>query len=159
MTRTAPPRMIVAFLACCALLAACSGSGTPTTSSTAPAEVGGSASAGAPAPSTPAPSSGTTASALDGEWDGTWQATAGQSGTFSVAWKETGSTLDGTLSISVPCLDGAKVTGTVNGGSIQFGSVKGQCQVDYKGAIDGDQMSGTYDFSGAPGGTWKATKA
>jgi hypothetical protein len=45
------------------------------------------------------------------------------------------------------------MTGTVNGSSIQFGSVKRQCQVDYTGSIDGDQMSGTYNISGAPGGT------
>jgi hypothetical protein len=59
----------------------------------------------------------------------------------------------------VSCLDGAKVTGTVDGSSIDFGSVKGQCQVDYTGKVNGDQMSGTYSASGVPGGTWKASRA
>jgi hypothetical protein len=158
MMHTSRPRMIVVILACCAALAACSGGGSPTVSSSAPTQVAGGSSTGAPAPSTPAATGGTAASLLDGTWDGTWRS-AGQSGTFSISWTETGSTLDGTLSISVPCLDGANITGTVNGGSIQFGSVKGQCQVDYSGSINGDQMSGTYNLSGAAGGTWKATKA
>jgi hypothetical protein len=59
----------------------------------------------------------------------------------------------------VSCLDGAKVTGKVTGDSIDFGSVQGQCQVDYTGKVNGDQMSGTYSASGVPGGTWKASKA
>ena len=83
----------------------------------------------------------------------------GGSGDFSVTFTQTGSSLDGTLSISVACLDGAKVTGKVNGDSIDFGSVQGQCSVDYKGKISGDQMSGTYDVGGGVGGTWKASKA
>jgi hypothetical protein len=76
-----------------------------------------------------------------------------------VNFTETGSSLNGTLSISVSCLDGAKVTGKINGDQIEFGSVQGECEVEYKGTIDGDQMSGTYNFGQAQGGTWKASKA
>jgi hypothetical protein len=106
------------------------------------------------------PTGGSNAVALDGKWNGTWTANSNAgSGTFSVTFNQNGSSLNGTLSISVSCLDGAKVTGTVNGSSIDFGSVQGQCQVDYKGKVNGDQMSGTYSASGVPAGTWKASKA
>ncbi len=65
--------------------------------------------------------------------------------------------MTGTLKISEPCLDGAKVTGSFSGGAIDFGAVQGQCQVTYKGTVTGDQMSGTYSL-GPAGGTWKATR-
>jgi hypothetical protein len=139
---------------CCAFALSCSSSdgGSSSTHSRAPGPVE------TVAPSTPASTGGGTGSALDGTWNGTWQ-NGGQSGTFSVAWTQSGSDLNGTLSISVACLDGASVTGTVSGTSIEFGSVKGQCQVDYKGDLSGDQMSGTYDISGGGSGTWTASKA
>jgi hypothetical protein len=111
-----------------------------------------------PPASSPA-SGGNSTTTLDGTWQGSWKDAANATGTFSVDFTQTGSSLKGTLSISLACLDGAKVTGTVNGDSIEFGSVQGQCQVDYKGSINGDQMSGTYDFSGQQGGTWEASKA
>jgi hypothetical protein len=76
-----------------------------------------------------------------------------------VTFTQTGASLDGTLSIDVSCLNGAKVTGKVTGNSIEFGSVQGQCSVDYKGTINGDQMSGTYGLGAGAAGTWKATKA
>jgi hypothetical protein len=104
---------------------------------------------------------GSSTSALDGKWDGTWKDSANDTGAFSVNFSQNGSSLNGTLSIAVTCLDGAKVTGQVNGSEIEFGSVQGECEVDYKGTVNGDQMSGTYDISGAgsAGGTWKAAKA
>ena len=156
MIRPAPLRMFGALLLCGALLAGCSSSSTDsaTTSSSTPGE--STESAGAPVSSTPT-SGGD--SALTGTWNGTWQSSSDASGTFSVTFTQTSPSLNGTLSISVACLDGAKVTGTVSGSSIEFGSVKGQCDISYKGSIDGDQMSGTYDLSGAAGGTWKASKA
>jgi hypothetical protein len=105
-------------------------------------------------------SDGGSATSIDGKWNGTWTANSNAgSGTFSVTFSQSGSSLNGTLSISVSCLDGAKVTGTVNGSSIDFGSVQGQCQVDYTGKVNGDQMSGSYSASGVPGGTWKASRA
>jgi hypothetical protein len=76
-----------------------------------------------------------------------------------VTFTQTGASLNGTLSIAVSCLNGAKVTGKVTGDSIQFGSVQGQCSVDYKGTINGDQMSGTYGLGAGTAGTWKASKA
>jgi hypothetical protein len=161
MTRKAIPRLIGTLVACSVVLAACSGSEQSTNDTTSPTSAGDRTSTNPPASSTEGSGGGgTSTSALDGTWNGTWQSTAnGTSGTFSVTWKETGSDLNGTLSISVGCLDGAKVTGTVSGSSIDFGSVHGQCTVDYKGSIHGDRMSGSYTISGVSGGTWKASKA
>ena len=159
MSRPAPPRMFGALLLCGALLAGCSSSSSTDSTATSSSAPGGSAeSTGAPVSSTP-PSGGDSASALTGTWNGKWQSSADASGTFSVTFTQTSPSLNGTLSISVACLDGAKVTGTVSGSSIEFGSVKGQCDINYKGSIEGDQMSGTYGLSGAAGGTWKASKA
>jgi hypothetical protein len=161
MTGKAIPRLIGTLVACSVVLAACSGAGESTNDTTSPASGGDVTSTNPPASSTGGSGGGgTSISTLDGTWNGSWQSTANNtSGTFSVTWKETGSALDGRLSISVGCLDGAKVTGTVSGSSIDFGSVKGQCEVDYKGSIHGDRMSGTYTISGVSGGTWKASKA
>jgi hypothetical protein len=159
MTRSVVFRILGATLLCGTLLVGCSSnSSSSSTSSTASVPAGGSTPTES---ASTQPSSGGSSSALDGTWNGTWKDTANDTGTFSVDFAQNGSSLNGTLSISVTCLDGAKVTGQVNGSSIEFGSVQGQCQVDYKGTINGDQMSGTYDFSGAGGygGTWKAAKA
>jgi hypothetical protein len=159
MIRPAPPRMFGALLLCGALLAGCSSTSTTSSSTTSSSAPGGvTESTGAPMSSTPT-SGGDSTSALTGTWNGTWRSSSDASGTFSVTFTQTSPSLNGTLSISVACLDGAKVTGTVSGSSIEFGSVKGQCDISYKGSIDGDQMSGTYDLSGAAGGTWKASKA
>jgi len=148
------------MVACGVLLAACSSSssssaiGTPAGESSSTAIEPSASSSSFSATGSPVPST-----TVDGEWNGTWKADSGGSGTFSVSFSQTGSSLDGTLSISVSCLDGAKVTGKVKGHSIQFGSVKGQCSVDYKGTIEGDQMSGTYGLGQVDAGTWKASRA
>jgi len=140
------------------LLAACSSS----SSSSAAGTPAGGTEATTTAPSSSsfeATGSPVSSSTVDGKWNGSYQPNGGGSGDFSVTFTQTGSSLDGTLSISVACLDGAKVTGKVNGDSIDFGSVQGQCTVDYKGTIKGDQMSGTYGLGQGTAGTWKASKA
>jgi len=155
--RSATWRICGAVIICGLLTAACS-----STSSTSSPPVGGTTSSSDEA----APSSSSFSSTgspvdsgtIDGKWNGTYQPSGGGSGTFSVTFKQTGSSLNGTLSINVSCLDGAKVTGKVNGDTIQFGSVQGQCSVDYNGKINGDQMSGSYDIGGGTGGNWKASK-
>jgi len=157
MTRSATFRISGVLLLCGAVLAGCSSSSSSFSTVGSPVEGTG----GNTTTSTPTSGGGSSSSALDGKWNGTWKDSANDTGTFSVDFSQDGSSLNGTLSIAVTCLDGAKVTGQVNGSSIEFGSVQGQCQVDYKGTINGDQMSGTYDISGAGGlgGTWKASKA
>src|SRR3954451_2960554 len=155
--RSATWRICGAIIVCGLLTAACSSA-----SSTSSPPVGGTTSSSDEA----APSSSSFSSTgspvdggtIDGNWNGTYQPSGGGSGTFSVTFKQTGSSLNGTLSINVSCLDGAKVAGKVNGDTIQFGSVQGQCSVDYNGKINGDQMSGSYDIGGGTGGNWKASK-
>jgi hypothetical protein len=162
MKRSAKAWMCRTAIACGLLLAACSSSSS--TSSQPPSSV----VPGGGIPTTPAPASSSfsstgspvsTSTDISGKWNGSYQPNGGGSGTFSVTFTQTGSSLDGTLSIAVSCLNGAKVTGKVNGDSIEFGSVNGQCSVDYKGKINGDQMSGTYGLGAGTAGTWKATKA
>jgi hypothetical protein len=161
MIRSTAIRMCGAFLLCGVFLAACtssssSSSSTTSTSSSAPSS---SSFSDTGSPVSPSGDDGST-SAIDGKWNGTWTANSNAgSGTFAVTFKQDGSSLNGTLSISVACLDGAKVTGKLNGSAIEFGSVKGECEVEYKGSVNGGQMSGTYSASGVPGGTWKASKA
>jgi len=155
MRRSAWVRIGGAVIGCGILLAACSSSSSSSAAST-PAEATSAAPSSSSFSSTGSPVSSST---VDGKWNGSYTPSGGGSGDFSVTFTQTGSSLDGTLSISVACLDGAKVTGKVNGDSIDFGSVQGQCSVDYKGKISGDQMSGTYDVGGGVGGTWKASKA
>jgi hypothetical protein len=155
MRRSAWVRIGGTVIGCGVLLAACSSSSSSSAAST-PAEATSAAPSSSSFSSTGSPVSSST---VDGKWNGSYTPSGGGSGDFSVTFTQTGSSLDGTLSISVACLDGAKVTGKVNGDSIDFGSVQGQCSVDYKGKISGDQMSGTYDVGGGVGGTWKASKA
>jgi len=157
MRRSAWVRIGGAVIVCGVLLAACSSSSSSSEAST---PAGGTEATTAPSSSSfEATGSPVSSSTVDGKWNGSYQPNGGGSGDFSVTFTQTGSSLDGTLSISVACLDGAKVTGKVNGDSIDFGSVQGQCTVDYKGTIKGDQMSGTYGLGQGTAGTWKASKA
>jgi len=157
MRRSAWGRIGGAVIVCGVLLAACSSSSSSSAASTT---AGGTEATTAPSSSSfEATGSPVSSSTVDGKWNGSYQPNGGGSGDFSVTFTQTGSSLDGTLSISVACLDGANVTGKVNGDSIDFGSVQGQCTVDYKGTIKGDQMSGTYGLGQGTAGTWKASKA
>lgn len=159
MRRSARLWICGAVMVCGLLLAACSSSSSTASTSSPPA-------GGTEAPTSPASSSFSstgspvsTSSDINGKWNGSYQPNGGGSGNFSVSFTQTGSSLNGTLSIAVSCLNGAKVTGKVTGDSIEFGSVNGQCSVDYKGKISGGQMSGTYGLGQGVAGTWKATKA
>ena len=52
------------------------------------------------------------------------------------------------------------INGTVNGGTISFGTVGSQA-ITYSGSVSGDSMSGTYEVQsggGSAGGSWSATK-
>ena len=158
MGRSARVRICGAIVVCGVLLAACSSSSSTTSSSTPPAG-GGVPTDTSTATNPPSSSGGSTSSTVDGKWDGSYSPNGGGSGNFSVTFTQTGSSLDGTLSIAVSCLNGAKVTGKVTGSSIDFGSVQGQCSVVYRGTINGDQMSGTYGLGAGTAGTWKASKA
>lgn len=100
---------------------------------------------------------------LTGTWHGTWANTTPDhsTGTFIVRWVQTGSTLTGTITIDgTPCLTGGTITGTIAGGTIRFGAVKGQVEVAFVGAVAGSTMGGTYSTGcGNAKGNWQAGKA
>lgn len=99
---------------------------------------------------------------ITGTWPGSWANTTPDSskGSFTIEWMQSGSSLQGTISIQgTPCLDGGSIGGEVHGDTIEFGAVKGQVLVKYTGTIKGDSMSGTYETDcGNAEGTWEASK-
>ena len=135
-------------------LGACSSSSSSDTSSTS--------STSAPPVSTVPPATSAPADTgtgeLSGKWTGQYDGTF--QGTFVLNWQQSGSKLSGTIQLST---EGGSlpVTGTVNGGSIDFGTVGSQA-VTYTGSVSGNSMSGTYKVqgqNGSAGGSWSATKA
>ena len=103
MRRSAWVRIGGAVIGCGVLLAACSSSSSSSAAST-PAEATSAAPSSSSFSSTGSPVSSST---VDGKWNGSYTPSGGGSGDFSVTFTQTGSSLDGTLSISVACLDGA----------------------------------------------------
>lgn len=98
---------------------------------------------------------------IQGAWDGTWSSTSspGVSGSFTVTFTESGNQLKGSITATnTPCIQGAAVTGTLDGNHIVFGKAN---TVDYTGTISGSSMSGTYaaPACGRDKGDWNATKA
>jgi len=90
--------------------------------------------------------------ALTGTWLG--QYSGGYSGTFTLKWRQTGSKLIGTITLSSPS-GTYKIGGSVRGGAIKFGAVA--VGATYTGKVSGTSMSGTY--KAAPqGGSWSAKK-
>ena len=144
-------------------VAACSsgaGTGTPTGAATQGAGVVASASASTAA-SSAAPAS-SAAAADSGALSGTWSGQYGGSyqGTFTLDWQQSGSSLSGQITLSAPAQT-LPINGTVNGGSIQFGTV-GSTAITYSGSVSGTSMSGTYKVGAdadAQGGNWSASKS
>ena len=129
--------------------------------SSSSSDSGSTSSTSAPPTSTaPAATSATSAAAQTGGLGGTW---SGQydgtfQGTFVLDWQQSGSSLSGTIKLSSDGTD--DVNGTVNGGTISFGTVGSQA-ITYSGSVSGDSMSGTYKVqtpNGSVGGSWSATK-
>jgi hypothetical protein len=68
--------------------------------------------------------------------------------------------VSGNITLSAPPVT-EPITGTVNGGTIQFGTV-GSTAVTYTGTVSGNSMSGTYKVgsgSGSDGGNWSAGRS
>jgi hypothetical protein len=110
---------------------------------------------------TPTPSAATTNAPasvdLSGSWSGQYSGTP-WSGTFTLTWTQTGSSLNGSLKVSDPAGDVYQITGSVAGSSIQFGAVGA---VSYTGSVSGNSMSGNWtvpERSGY-GGSWSASKS
>jgi hypothetical protein len=89
--------------------------------------------------------------ALTGTWSG--QYGGAYHGQFTLHWKQSGSKLNGTITLS--SLGGTvTVNGVVHGTTIRFGTV-GSAQITYTGSISGRSMSGSYSTPGG-GGSWSA---
>ncbi|HEV2371348.1 MAG TPA: hypothetical protein VGS19_04185 [Streptosporangiaceae bacterium] len=138
-----------------ATLAACSSPPSttkpPATHPAIPAAV---ATTAAPATSAPAAA----ASGLSGAWSG--QYSGAYTGTFNLHWTQSGQKLGGMIMLSTPAVT-LRIHGTVQGGSIKFGTV-GSTNITYSGSVSGNSMSGTYQVvngNGSSGGPWSATKS
>jgi hypothetical protein len=88
---------------------------------------------------------------------GTWKGHYGgaYSGHFTLTWKQTGSLLHGSITLSSP-KGKYGISGSVTKGKIKFGAVG--VGAKYKGKVSGKSMSGTWT-SPQGGGSWSATKA
>jgi len=94
----------------------------------------------------------TTKSSLAGKWKGHYSGAV--SGHFTIHWKQTGSRLHGTITLSNPS-GKYGIGGSVRKGKIKFGAVS--VGAKYTGRVRGTSMSGTWT-SPEGGGTWSATK-
>lgn len=147
-------------VAAASLAAACSASVAPTSppsTSSIPNDNGASPLA-TPTPATAAATAtpGSTGG-LSGKWSGTYSGTF--AGTFTLNWQQSSSTLSGTIDLSTGGTD--PISGTVNGSSIQFGTVGGSQAITYSGSVSGNTMSGSYQVkagSSSGSGNWSATE-
>jgi hypothetical protein len=89
---------------------------------------------------------------LAGKWKGHYSGAV--SGHFTLRWRQTGSQLHGSITLSNP-QGKYGISGSVNGGKIKFGAVS--VGAKYKGKVRGTSMSGTWT-SPQGGGSWSATK-
>lgn len=99
-----------------------------------------------------ASSHGSTRPHLAGKWKGHYSGAV--SGHFTIHWKQTGSRLHGTITLSRPS-GTYGISGSVNRGKIKFGAVS--VGATYKGKVRGTTMSGTW-ASPQGGGSWSASK-
>jgi hypothetical protein len=108
---------------------------------------------GALAAQTSPKSHAATQAKLGGKWKGTYGGAV--SGHFTIHWKQTGTTLHGTIKLSTPSGKYA-IDGGVRGKKIKFGALTVGAR--YKGTLHGStRMSGTWT-SASGGGTWSAHK-
>jgi hypothetical protein len=89
---------------------------------------------------------------LAGKWKGHYSGAF--TGHFTIHWKQTGSRLHGSITLSKP-QGRYGISGTVKNGKVKFGAVS--VGATYKGKVKGRTMSGTWT-SPQGGGTWSATK-
>ncbi len=90
---------------------------------------------------------------LGGKWKGHYSGAV--SGHFTIHWKQTGTTLHGTIKLSTPAGTYA-IDGGVRGKKIKFGALT--VGATYKGVLHGaTKMSGTWT-SASGGGSWSAHK-
>lgn len=89
---------------------------------------------------------------LAGTWSGTYS--GAYSGTFKLRWRQTRSSLRGSITLSSP--PGTySITGSAHGTTIAFGAVG--AGATYTGSVSGRSMSGHYKTA-MGGGRWSAHK-
>jgi hypothetical protein len=154
-----PRQLVLAMTAAAALamtLAACSGSGSTGTQVTATQ----SAKATAAARAATAPAQAAANSGLSGKWRG--QYSGAYQGHFVLRWHQSGSRLNGTITLSTPARGTVPIHGTVQDSTIKFGTV-GSEAITYSGSVSGSSMSGTWQIKGpngaAGGGPWSASRS
>jgi hypothetical protein len=109
---------------------------------------------------------------IAGTWTGTWQNDNGlATGGFTLVLTQKGKTFSGTIDVTGPtCVGHGTVQGTVDGKSVNWGTVGAERDVDFTGTFSDDSMSGTWAAiaCGPPygpanviinlTGTWQATR-
>ena len=97
---------------------------------------------------------------LSGKWSGNYSGAF--NGTFMLTWKQSGKNLSGTIKISGFSDVPTSLHGTVQGGSISFGTV-GSKSITYSGSVSGSSMSGSWKMKAGGqllgGGSWKASRS
>ena len=154
--RLVPGLTVTAALA--VTLAACSGSGS--TAAQGPASQAAQANSAAAPPASAPAAQAASASGLSGRWRG--QYSGAYQGHFLLKWHQSGSKLTGRITLSAPTRGTLGINGTVQGGTIRFGTV-GSEAITYSGSVSGSSMSGTWKIRGpngtAGGGPWSASRA
>jgi hypothetical protein len=101
-----------------------------------------------------------TATGLSGTWSGDYQQTSPttSSGTFTIRWQQTASSLTGTITIPGVCPSGCPITATLDGSKVSFGVVAGGA-INYTGTVTGTTMAGTYATTdNSTKGNWNASR-
>lgn len=154
--RLVPGLSVTAALA--VTLAACSGSGS--TAAQGPASQAAQPNSAAAPPASAPPAQAASASGLSGRWRG--QYSGAYQGHFLLKWHQSGSKLTGRITLSAPTRGTLGINGTVQGGTIRFGTV-GSEAITYSGSVSGSSMSGTWKIHGpngtVGGGPWSASRA
>ena len=92
---------------------------------------------------------------VSGSWSGKYS--GAYSGTFTLTWQQSGPNLTGTIAISSFGNAPTPINGTLQGNSINFGTVGSQA-ITYTGTVSGNSMSGSWQIQGGGGGSWSASK-
>lgn len=157
-----PTRLLlaVAVPALAVMVLGCSNTKKTANVATPPKSTAASVTTGASVTATPAPTAAPSAGGLSGTWSGHY--TGSFTGTFSLTWQQAASNLSGTIMISAFNNQPTSINGTVQGGSIRFGTV-GSTAISYTGSVSGNSMSGTWQVQAggrsAGNGSWSASKS
>jgi hypothetical protein len=159
-TRSSKVLLTVASSVLAVVALGCSSS-HKTTNATAPTT---SASTNNAPATTVAPLAATPTTAAPAGLSGTWSGhySGAYSGTFTLTWQQSGPNLSGTIMISSFNNKTTSINGTIQGGSIRFGTV-GTEAIQYSGTVSGSSMSGTWQIQAAGrsagNGSWSASQS